>query len=1243
MIDFNLDTEGEQFALPDNSMNEDTQSSVPSNVSGYTPPVQESPKQLQRKARAIGYNPDAETNVIPDDVDWNNMQNREDFLLEAKSMGVSLSQIKNAVQDKWKEPVESTIIKIAKKYEGDPKQVLKDFGMDETDMATLEKEMGRGMRYARGVRGVFWEAFDSILPESYTATAVSDTATGDTIYQELGKQDRYENIYQALEGVYDKDTGTVNTAFNIAGGVGEAMPYMATGIATSMAKAPVMAQLITDFAISEGIDVARYYSTEEMDTLGWNTAANVVGFGLGKYLAPNELGKLTKLETEVATLGDAKVAQILNGLDLAKKEGIDILSADLDPATRLAQVMATLEKSPITAGKLMDLTSKDVDKVVAYMNETMSQMVNATSDNVSTGRIIKEALLDQSKQYDQAIDTAYKNLETAQEAVGGSMSNPTTVRWLTNVLDDIQNGKVVEGVLDSKEIEPYVSALLDRYSKNGNELSITEMYRTMRDIIGEASTATDAKKGRAFAKLADRFSKQFDNMTGGDQALDEIGAAARKVYKDKLDLFGYNMTGKDSDLNGFIHKFMQTADTDIEAAAKSVNTMEKVQLLKRAVKDNVVKSIQRNQLQMAMQKGYEAGDRIDLLKVSKELSNKSDSFLRELYGDEGAKTIRGIESVARWIGERSNRLSKPNILSATQTIKNMSLLHPMSMVKSMGDILMGVIHGRTGITASKLELERMQKSLQKSLNGQSIDDIMKGLRGMGYVGEGKYTADELIKNVATDPEIKAQAVANKAAREAREEANRAMPTVKELRTESAQQLREIRANMKIKEIDEPLKQRLNELNAKLVKEPTPELVEQLKQLNDDILALKSKDPAADLVEAQKIAQQRAERLARSEVAKQQATQNTRVSKEINNMFKTRVPEADSRLLYNRIQENISTAANKGDEKAVSEALNDLNTFREYMADLPKRLDSAELKALKLKAAREEAERLNQQGIRDAAERNARIEAARARAEAQNTTDVMNTRARENVARNTDTAVDAVPTTRQARFERASNNVISNLNDSTGKTWRVSGGETHPRFTSSDGESFTLHIYGNSIGATTTGLTNGSGSGKAVYPAIWNMARDLGGVYTPDSTLLRANPVRMGLNMLLYADSLGGKDIPWIRIGRSQAGIQGRGLANQPLTKSNQKSLAQGLRNYAKAKLEDELPNGARLNTQTTPEELRKYGEILGANSNIRLGKESLTKIINWLYASKPGLTLGGGMMAIMLADDELMDVLDSLI
>ena len=1147
--------------------------------------------------------------TIPDDVDWTNQKQREKFLLKAKEMGVPLQQIKDAVGDKWgDEPIENTIIRLAREYKGDPLVVLKDFGVDIDD---LENETSGLLRYAKGVRLTFLEAFDGMGIET-------TNANGYTIQEEIGRQKKFESIYQTLSGELDSN-GEHTRGKNIAGGVGEALPYLATGIATGMAQAPIMAQLITDFAISQGIDTTRMMSDKDMEKYGWNTAANAFGFGLGKVLSKSEIDTLAEATKGINTLGEGKAAAILNGIAEAEKAGIDLLSSDINSATKLAHVIATLEKSPITAGKLMDLTKHDVEKVTKYLDIVMEKLAKESATDIGTARVIADSLRAQTRQYDDAIEIAYKNLGVAQDAHSGTMSNDTVVSWLNKVIADNNNLKITHDVTGKNTIDSYMSSLLKTYSTNGKELGVQDMYSIMRSIIGEASQS--AKKGdliesKAFARLADRFSKQFHNMTGGDSTLDELALGARKAYLDKLDLFGKGSTGKGAELEGFIPKFLNKVEVDVNSAAKMLDTAEKVAVIRRAVGDKTMDIIKRNKLQTVLEAK-------DIKTAAKELDKYSDSFLRELYGDEGANTIRGLAKLMEWVGERQHRLSQPNILGVMGTIKGLSF---GSIFETAGKLLRGVMEGRGAVKASQAELKSLKTSLTKKLNGKTIEELMKGINDLGIRGDYRVSAEDILGDSTNKPtvEMVEKSITNNAEQLAREEANRVQGTVKELKVKRTEQSKAINDAMKTKFVPTELKEQLADAQKLLTDSQNADDVAGMNEgmtLLDDVYRQVNDMPTK--------AEVRIADKAKTALTKEQTTRVTEVQRKQTNLtteiragFKTRVLEVDDRLNLARIQEDIVRARNKGDVEATEEAVMQLENFRNYVANKPKRATRAEFKDAKDRA-REDARQANR--------------ARELRLQRQE-------RARQEIIANQSqgaTPKEAFTLTRPEQVTQAGEGVVSRLNNSQGSDgWRIthqdSRGMTFAGTVEKNGEqvesSFSVSLYGDSMSAITTRLVSGSGGGSSVYHSIFDMAQELGAVYTPSSSLYTANPTRMTVNMLSYMESRVAKglgDAPWVHLGASQVGVT-RATAGLPLTKVNANKM---LKNLVKT-INNDMLVGVRL-TGTTSDEMidkmartdefsQRYAEgayrgdrqngvySLGGNNYVRFGSNTLKKIRGWI-------------------------------
>ncbi len=87
------------------------------------------------------------------------------------------------------------------------------------------------------------------------------------------------------------------------------------------------------------------------------------------------------------------------------------------------------------------------------------------------------------------------------------------------------------------------------------------------------------------------------------------------------------------------------------------------------------------------------------------------------------------------------------------------------------------------------------------------------------------------------------------------------------------------------------------------------------------------------------------------------------------------------------------------------------------------------------------------------------------------------------------------------------------------------------------------------------LPQGSGLGYGVYETIWDIIGSKGGIYKPSSSLETANPFRLSLNMLRYANKKGWDKVDHLRINGSMWG--GPNIP-QTLTKDNLKAFNKNL-------------------------------------------------------------------------------------
>ncbi len=354
---------------------------------------------------------------------------------------------------------------------------------------------------------------------------------------------------------------------------------------------------------------------------------------------------------------------------------------------------------------------------------------------------------------------------------------------------------------------------------------------------------------------------------------------------------------------------------------------------------------------------------------------------------------------------------------------------------------------------------------------------------------------------------------------------------------------------------------------------------------------------------------------------QLARQQTNLNKEIRARFRTKTVGADDRLEHARIEEKIVTARNSGDRTGVKEATSELEAFNEHTKSLPSREKAVEAKERLAKVAKEqrradrEAESARAAVRQEANQRNQeRLRRAR---ESQRQADAEARQLREDRARVEDQRIASREANMTAR-EQANENMVDSMNAKTDVgSWEVSTTDgNHPRFTNREtGSYFTLHQYDSSMGATTVGLHNGSGEGEKVYHSIFDMAEELGVYYKPDSTLLTANPVRTGMNMISYMKGRP-EDANHIMMSPSQKAIGARGsenyLGNERLTTENANQLAMNMKNLVNRK----LPSGTNLSASTTDAEIEQMARITGGDVNTRMGKKSLTLLRDFLASGR---------------------------
>jgi len=1033
---------------------------------------------------------------------------------------------------------------------------------------------------------------------------VTDTESkmNELLFQEKKQREAY---YKYAESTMDE--GKLDSNTDLAGGLGEMAPAVVMGLGVgTLAKSGYA--LVADLAAQQAISTMEFKGASELDEsaglqYGIETGANIVGYGIGKginkLLAKSTTSNLDEAtEKAVNTMGQDHAFSILTAIDFAKKNGVNILGHDVDPGTQLSQLVEAAKSNPVLSASLKKTTEKDVEAITAYISKVKNEYSDLMADDTSMGQYINRVINAQEVEYDSAISKAYDDMGNIMGAESADMSNKTFIGWLDGIKSNVSKQKGIEPS-DRKHLLSYVDEYVKDYQVSGNNVNVQDMYDMMRKTISRVAELNKKGDGgpeaRAYAQLADLFEGQFDTLAKGHSSqggpLAEVMNNAKGLYRKRVELFGYRGTGKGGSGTGFISSFRDKYAKDPEGAMKLVNTPEKLRELKDISGDggDIVDMLKRNFLQRAVSKSTD-GVQTNLSGFSKELM-KDEAFSRELFGAD-FDSMKNLSTVADIVGKRVKSLSKTSTL-ITNALANNFFTSPLAAIDTVWKLAKGRVAGWRLKKADQVALNGIIKEMEDTL-GMSIEEFKASLKGSqllpATVSVGK-TADELYISPTGVP---------------------------------------------------------TEAEAKVVQ---GELVE--------------RQTVANLEEQATKAQQ----LELQGVDKQLNRQQTNLNKEVNTLFKTRQVAPDDKLEFNRIQEQLVTARNQGDREAVQEGMSSLETFNRYIKSQPKKETTPERasrqkieEAVAREARVEQARIARIRRVKEAEVRAERIEAerlVREQANRENAERLARARQEERTAREASEAEARAtrptrPASRDEARATAERNMVDNLNSRHMEGWTVTGNGSHLRFINSSPEAtfqkmeygvmvdkqpnFSLSIHGDEIGACTVGLPNGGGVGEKVYHSLFDMAEELGGVYTPDSQLLTANPVRTGMNMISYMGKRG-EDATHIRFSHSQKALGRRGdsnyLGGKRLTLENANQLADNMKRMVNRK----LPSGINLSSRTSDEAIAKMASTTGGDPNTRIGPKSL-KLLREFLRSGRDLSAMGAVLGLIVMDDELMNLLE---
>lgn len=162
------------------------------------------------------------------------------------------------------------------------------------------------------------------------------------------------------------------------------------------------------------------------------------------------------------------------------------------------------------------------------------------------------------------------------------------------------------------------------------------------------------------------------------------------------------------------------------------------------------------------------------------------------------------------------------------------------------------------------------------------------------------------------------------------------------------------------------------------------------------------------------------------------------------------------------------------------------------------------------------------------------------------------------------------------------------------------------------------------GFDSTDIPKGGSLGYPLNKAGWDFIKSKGGKYYLDTALTNANPFRLGLNMLRYANERGWDNVDFIHLRENMYGYGANGLSRgtsrtKPLTKENLKQLNKNLINgLVKEKLNLQ---GVNIKTMPDNELNRILAERLPRN-NLSVTPSAVKDLIRFMKEHSPRTMFG---------------------
>ena len=564
--------------------------------------------------------------------------------------------------------------------------------------------------------------------------------------QEYYKAIADESKKKLSEGTY-KDSPIIQM---LAEEAGNPLAYYGAGLKTISQ----VAMLDTMFNKSIGKDAgegATLSDAGDVATAGSVTA--VVGklaekvlnnFEKGASLPDNSASKLLNSYT------DEQKVHLANAYETARKAGVNILGSDVDPATTGAKMLDIMKKRPEGVKPIADLTNEDVGNFVKFYDDMLNKISaeKASPDTLATA--VKTNLDNQAIAYEDATKRAFSDFEYLTEGAV-KIKNQDYLSFIEALRKNVVSKKLTTDSEAIKAVTNWLS-LEARTAKNaGTDISVNELRDKLSSVINKVSEANSAvgggKKAKAFTDIGTQFEKLFDTALDTSKSSDtarQVLNEAKRLYKERLDSFGYRGTGKGATTN-FIPKFLNKIQTDSENAIKMIKTSEQWDEVKTMLPEETRNAIIRQRLQNFM---VETDGVLDLHKFANEVQNKSSQkLLRNMLGDTNYKTLTGLSEVAKLVGKRQKDVRTTNVLSETGKFHG-TLGQIMQTVKQFyGNRLLAQALTKYG-TKSGEKIERKLSQVLKRDN-ISVDEFLKNIDDLeDYLGDQlAFTSKELYQGI----------------------------------------------------------------------------------------------------------------------------------------------------------------------------------------------------------------------------------------------------------------------------------------------------------------------------------------------------------------------------------------------------------------------------------------------------------------------------------------------------------------